>query len=107
MFILGVINAWIPTYMSRYYGFAPDKAAVQAAVVVLVAGVGMIVCGWSVDRFALRDMRNRLKVPALYAVITCVLLVLGVRAATRTSAVRADPGRRVRRRGPFGRGAER
>ena len=76
MFILGVINAWIPSYMSRYYGLAPDKAAMQAGVVVLVAGVGMIVCGWSVDRLGQRDLLNKLRVPALYAALACVLLVL-------------------------------
>jgi len=75
MFILGVINAWMPSFMSRYYGLAPDKAAIQAGVVVLVAGVGMIVCGWSVDRFGRRDLLNKLRVPALYAVTACVLLM--------------------------------
>jgi MFS family permease len=76
MFILGVINAWIPSYMSRYYGLAPDKAAMQAAVVVLVAGVGMIICGGIVDRLGVRDIRNRLRVPAWYAALTCLLLVM-------------------------------
>jgi MFS family permease len=75
MFILGVINAWIPSYMSRYYGLAPDQAAMQAGVVVLVAGVGMIVCGWSVDRLGQRSLLNKLRVPALYAVLACALLV--------------------------------
>jgi MFS family permease len=76
MFIIGVINAWIPSYMGRYYGLAPDKAAMQAAVVVLVAGIGIIICGWGVDRLGQRDIRNRLRVPALFAITTCVLLVL-------------------------------
>ncbi len=75
MFILGVINAWIPSYMSRYYGLSPDRAAMQAAVVVLVAGVGMIICGGIVDRLGVRDIRNRLRAPASFALITCVLLV--------------------------------
>jgi MFS family permease len=75
MFILGVINAWMPSYMSRYYGLAPDRAAMQAAIVVLVAGIGMIICGWSVDRLGRRDPLNKLRVPALYALTACVLLV--------------------------------
>jgi len=76
MFILGVINAWMPSYMSRYYGLAPDEAAMQAGLVVLVAGIGMIVCGWSVDRLGQRDLRNKLRVPALYAIAACVLLTV-------------------------------
>ena len=76
MFILGVISAWIPSYMSRYYGLAPDKAAVQAAIVVLVSGIGMIVCGWTVDRLGQRKLLNKLRVPALYATLACVLLMI-------------------------------
>jgi MFS family permease len=76
MFILGVVNAWIPSYMSRYYGLAPDRAALQAGVVVLVAGIGMIACGWMVDRLGQRDLRNKLRVPAAFALAACALLVL-------------------------------
>jgi MFS family permease len=76
MFIIGVINAWMPSYMSRYYGLAPEQAALQAALVVLVAGVGMIACGWVVDRLGTRDIRNKLRVPAAFAAVACVLLVL-------------------------------
>ncbi len=76
MFILGVINAWIPSYMSRYYGLAPDRAALQAAVVVLVAGVGMIACGWLVDRLGVLDLRNKLRVPAAFALASGAALVL-------------------------------
>jgi MFS family permease len=74
MFIVGVISAWTPTYFSRYYGMSTDKAAIQAGIVVLVAGVGMILGGWLVDRLAQRDMRNRLRIPALYCLITFALL---------------------------------
>lgn len=77
MFIMGVVIAWIPSYMSRYYGLAADKAAMQAGAIVLVAGLGMIACGWIVDRLGLRDIRNKLRVPAAFAVTACVLLVLG------------------------------
>jgi MFS family permease len=76
MFILGVVNAWIPSYMSRYYGLAPDRAALQAGIVVLVAGIGMIACGWLVDRLGQRDLVNRLRAPAAFAVVACLLLVL-------------------------------
>ena len=74
MFIMGVLSAWIPTYLSRYYGLAPDRAAVQAAAVILVAGVGMIVGGHVVDRLGRREGRNKLRVPAAYALVTFVLL---------------------------------
>jgi MFS family permease len=75
MFILGVLSAWIPTYFTRYYGLAPEKAAVQAAMVILVSGVGMIVGGGIVDRLGRRDARNKLRVPGAYALITFALLM--------------------------------
>jgi MFS family permease len=74
MFIMGVINAWMPTFLGRSYDLAPDKAALWGGVVVLVAGVGMILGGWFVDRMGRLDRRNKLRVPALYAAITFVLL---------------------------------
>jgi MFS family permease len=74
MFVIGSVNAWIPTYMSRSYGLAPDEAAVQAGVVVLAAGVGMILCGWTIDRLGVRNAQNKLRLPAAYCLLSCVLL---------------------------------
>jgi MFS family permease len=75
MFVPGAMMAWLPTYFSRVYALAPDKAAVQAALVIAVLGIGMIVGGSIADRLGRRDGRNKLRVPAVYAVITCVLLM--------------------------------
>jgi len=74
MFILGVVNAWIPSYLTRYYALPPDKASLQAGIVVLVAGVGMIICGWGVDRLSKVHSRNKLRIPAVYAASAFALL---------------------------------
>lgn len=74
MFISGAMMAWLPTYFSRAYSLAPDKAALQAAVVIAVLGVGMIVGGGIADRLGRKNGRNKLRVPAVYAVVTFVLL---------------------------------
>lgn len=74
MFIVGVVNAWMPTYLGRYYDLTPDKAALWGGGVILVAGVGMIIGGWVVDRMGRRDGRNKMRVPALYAASTFALL---------------------------------
>jgi MFS family permease len=76
MFIVGAISAWMPSYFARAYNLAPGEAAVQAAVVVLVAGVGMIFAGWLVDRASARNSRNRLRLPAAYALFTFVVLTI-------------------------------
>ncbi len=88
--------------MSRYYGLAPDQAAMQAAAVVLVAGIGMIVCGWSVDRLGQRELRNKLRVPALYAVLACVLLVVAFALPPGPVQFALILRRRVRRGGHTG-----
>ncbi|HTN48195.1 MAG TPA: MFS transporter [Burkholderiaceae bacterium] len=74
MFILGALMAWLPSFFARGYGLPPDKAGLQAAGVVAVLGVGMIIGGALADRMGRKDPRNKLRMPALYALITFVLL---------------------------------
>ena len=52
LFIAGSLFAWLPSYLGRAYGLAPDKAAGVAAIAILLMGVGMIVCGAVTDRLA-------------------------------------------------------
>ena len=42
----------MPSFLNRYYDMAPAKAAMSAAVFVLVTGVGMVVCGILTDRLS-------------------------------------------------------
>jgi len=68
------IYAWLPSYLNRSYGLAPDQAGLKAGLVVLAGGIGAVI--WSVvaDRLAVRTPRARLLVPATVAVATAVLL---------------------------------
>ena len=50
LFIMGAVVAWMPSFLNRYYALPPDRAAVAAAVFVLLGGTGMIVCGALTDR---------------------------------------------------------
>jgi len=50
LFVAGSLYAWLPSYLNRAYGLAPDKAGVAAAGFILLMGVGMIVCGAVTDR---------------------------------------------------------
>ncbi|WHZ10350.1 MAG: putative MFS-type transporter [Burkholderiaceae bacterium] len=49
LFVATALFAWMPSYLNRYYAMAPAKAAVVAAGMVLVTGVGMIFCGIVTD----------------------------------------------------------
>jgi MFS transporter, Spinster family, sphingosine-1-phosphate transporter len=66
--------AWLPSYFNRFYGFAPDRAALQTALIVLVSGVGAVICGIAADRLASMTQRARLYVPAFAAVVTAILM---------------------------------
>lgn len=76
MFIMGVVNAWLPTFVGRHYGLLPDQAGLMAAGAIVCSGVGMIVGGGLVDRLALRDGCNKLRVPAVYGVAAFLLLTV-------------------------------
>jgi len=52
LFIAGSLFAWLPSYLNRGYGMAPARAAGVAALLILVMGVGMIVCGMITDRLS-------------------------------------------------------
>lgn len=71
---VSTIYAWLPTFLYRYYGYAPDRAGMLAAVVVLAGGLGAV--AWSVvaDRLAVRNRSARLQVPAGVAVGTALVL---------------------------------
>ncbi len=68
------IYAWLPSYLNRSYGLAPDQAGFKAGLVVLAGGIGAVI--WSVvaDRLSVRSPRARLYVPAAVAALTTTLL---------------------------------
>lgn len=50
----GALVVWLPSLFNRYYGMALDKAGVTAALFVLFAALGMVVCGAVTDRLSRR-----------------------------------------------------
>jgi MFS family permease len=80
LLVVSTVWAWTPSYFNRYYGLAPDQAALKAGLVVLLGSVGSV--GWSLvaDRLARRVPRARLYVPAVAAVLTtvCMCLAFGI-----------------------------
>jgi predicted MFS family arabinose efflux permease len=73
---VSTIYAWLPTYLNRDYGFAPDVAGARAGFVVLAGGVGAV--AWSIvaDRWTARTRRARLYVPVAVALATAAVMPL-------------------------------
>ena len=74
LFIAGSLFAWLPSYLNRAYGLAPDKAAGLAAVAILFMGAGMIVCGWVTDRLSRHVAIRKWTTAIVYSLISVVFL---------------------------------
>jgi MFS family permease len=74
-FVVFAVMAWLPSYLNRYYAMDTAEAGVKSGLLILVSAVGMIVCGHLVDRLGRRSQRNKMRVPAAYALLSAVLLI--------------------------------
>ena len=75
--VLSAVWSWLPSFLNREYGLAPDQAAVKAALVVLLGAVGGVVWGAVIDRAGARRPHAKLYAMALL----CVASLLVVAAA--------------------------
>jgi MFS transporter, Spinster family, sphingosine-1-phosphate transporter len=74
--VLSAVWAWLPSFLNREYGLAPEQAGVKAALVVLCGAIGSVVWGAVVDRAGARSPRAKLHTMALLCIAS--LLVLAV-----------------------------
>ncbi|HEY0815508.1 MAG TPA: MFS transporter [Pseudonocardia sp.] len=72
--VVSTLYTWLPTHLERAYGLSPAHAGVMASIVVLAGAVGTVTAGHLADRLARRDVRYRLLVPAVGAVLTTATL---------------------------------
>lgn len=70
LIVVSAIWSWLPSYLNRFHGLAPDAAAKQAALVVLVGALGSVVWGFLVDRVSTRRARNKLPALAVLCLVT-------------------------------------
>jgi sugar phosphate permease len=78
LFIPGALMAWAPSFLNRYHGMAPSRAAVISSGLVLAGGFGMIACGALADRLSRGRPDVQLKVAAAYSLATAALLALAL-----------------------------
>jgi MFS family permease len=75
LIVVSAVWAWLPSFLNRFHGVAPDRAGILAAVVVLCGAVGSVVWGTVVDRSGARRLRNKLLAMALLCVLAAGVLV--------------------------------
>ncbi|TCI11385.1 MFS transporter [Dyella soli] len=74
LFIMAAVMAWMPSFLNRYYGMAPDKAGVTAAAFVLIGALGMVICGALTDRVCRHLPARKMAMAIVYCLVTAVLL---------------------------------
>ncbi|MFD1554971.1 MFS transporter [Paraburkholderia silviterrae] len=76
LMVAGTLQAWLPSYLGRYYGMRVDHASALAAVFVLTMGVGMILCGMLTDRVSRHSAPRKWTMAIAYSVSSFVSLVV-------------------------------
>ncbi|EYS87739.1 multidrug DMT transporter permease [Cupriavidus sp. SK-4] len=79
LLVMAALLGWLPSFLSRDYGMATGRAGVAAAMLVLMAGVGMVACGALTDRVARRVPARKWQMAIAYSVVCCVLLMTAFR----------------------------
>jgi MFS transporter, Spinster family, sphingosine-1-phosphate transporter len=77
LIVVSALWSWLPSFLNRVDGMAPQQASVRAALIVLCGAVGSVAWGALVDRAGNRRPRNK-----LYAMAVLCLLSLGILSAT-------------------------
>ena len=72
--VLSSLWAWLPSFLNRVHGIAPEPAALKAALVVLAGALGSVVWGAVVDRAGRRAPQRRLAAVALLCLATLAVL---------------------------------
>ncbi|MGU7784339.1 MFS transporter [Burkholderia sp. PU8-34] len=81
LFCTASLWAWMPSYLNRYYAMPPARAAMMAAVFVLLSGIGMITCGLVADRASRTLPVRKWDAAFLYCLVVFTLLAVAFRIA--------------------------
>jgi len=73
--VVSAIWSWLPSFLNRVHGLAPDQAAVRAALVVLCGAIGSVVWGAVVDRAGRKRPRAKLYTMSLLCIVSLLVLV--------------------------------
>jgi predicted MFS family arabinose efflux permease len=72
---MSALWSWLPSFLNRTYGIAPDRAGIQAALVVLAGALGSLLLGVVVDRAGLRKADGKFLAVAVLSLLSMVTLM--------------------------------
>ncbi len=78
LFAAGALPAWLPSYFNRYYNLPVDRAGTLAAVLLLLCGTGMILCGMVSDRISRERPERKIALAISYTLGTALCLTLAM-----------------------------
>jgi sugar phosphate permease len=88
--VVSAVWAWLPSFLNRVHGIAPDQAAIKAALVVLAGAAGGVLWGFIVDRAGRARPRNKLTTLAGLCALTLAVLAPTFWASTRAGLITHD-----------------
>jgi MFS family permease len=74
LLVVSTMWSWLPSYLTRFYGLTPAQAGARTALVVLLGGIGALMCSVLADILAARNRNARLLVPVAAAILTTLLM---------------------------------
>lgn len=74
----GSLPAWLPSFFNRYYSLPVDEAGRYAALLLLICGIGMILCGVISDRLARDHPERKIMLAIAYCLGTAISLGLAL-----------------------------
>jgi MFS transporter, Spinster family, sphingosine-1-phosphate transporter len=74
LIVLSAMWAWLPSFLNRVHGIAPEQAGLRAAIVVMCGAVGSVVWGIVCDIAAKRHPRGRVISMGVLCVVSTAVL---------------------------------
>lgn len=72
--VLSTLFTWLPSYLTRTYGYTVTHAGAVAAVVITASAVGTVVLGYVADRVGTARPCRKLLVPTVLGLVTTAVL---------------------------------
>ena len=85
LIVVSSVWAWLPSFLNRFAGLPPERAALRAALIVLIGAAGSLVWGAAVDRLGASQGRRKLRLLAALCLPTAVVLPLAFTAASASA----------------------